>query len=247
MGKRGQVTIFIILGIVVVAIIGFVLVLTQTDIPIQRFIPVQTASLSDHIEGCIEDTGNEVLNLIGKQGGSVNPGLSQPYLGDNLAYLCYTNEFLACSNKQPFLAQHVENEIKNYMNSKLNDCIDLNLFRDKGYTVQASSFTTNVVVGKYNTVVTLDYPITIRKGDITESKQRFSNTFNIPLGRLIDVANDIVAVESAGGDFNNLAYMLKNQNNIKIEKQTTLGSKIFILNYKNNPYLFQFATRSWVA
>ena len=247
MNKRGQVTIFIILGIILVAIIGFVLVLTQTNVNLKRFIPVQTVSLSDHIEGCIEDTGNKALDLIGKQGGDINPALFQPYLGNSLTYLCYTDSFLPCSNRQPFLAQHIENEIKNYINAEIKNCIDLSLFSNKGYTVQANSFTTNIAIGTYNTVITLDYPITITKGDITESKQRFAHTFNIPLGRLTEVANDIVKVESLGGDFNNLAYMLKTQNNIKIEKQTTLGSKIYILSYKNNPYIFQFATRSWVG
>ncbi len=80
MNKRGQVTIFVILGIVVVA--AFVLIFFLTDISFkdelsyeeaQVFVNSRIEPFRTFVEDCAEDSAMVVLNTLGRQGGYVVP------------------------------------------------------------------------------------------------------------------------------------------------------------------------------
>src|SRR3989344_2289419 len=96
MNKRGQVTIFILLGLLIIAIIGLVYFLRQPNINITNIIPTRTVSLKDSVNDCLKKTSNEGLTLIGKQGGDTNPNFYLNYCNketcDQVAYLCFVDE-----------------------------------------------------------------------------------------------------------------------------------------------------------
>ena len=74
--KRGQITIFVILGIVLVVIVVLLFTLRKEILP-KNILPTQTVSLQDHVEDCIRESGNSAINLVSKQGGEINPGFYQ--------------------------------------------------------------------------------------------------------------------------------------------------------------------------
>src|SRR3989344_969987 len=117
-GKRGQVTVFIILGIIIIAIIGVTyFVISQRAEQVKKeaiFDQSKLQPLKDYVESCIEQEGLKALDLIGKQGGDIDPGLYQYYFDNKISYLCHTNSFNVCNNRRPNLVQHMENELRNY-------------------------------------------------------------------------------------------------------------------------------------
>ncbi|MAG47703.1 hypothetical protein CL617_03785 [archaeon] len=249
--KRGQVTIFIILGIIIVAIIGvayFLINQSAKDIRQDaKYDDSKLQPLKDYVESCIKFHGTEVINLLGRQGGSVDPGLYQYYFDSKVSYLCHTDSFTACFNRKPNLIGHMENEIKSYLENNLRFCIDFQQVKEFGYNIDASDeLTVSVSIGDANTIVNLDYPITIKKENTIIKENRFSETFNVPLGRLAEVALDGVEEEINVGDFFTMPYMLRNRGEVEIERQAVRGSKVYILNLRDNPYSFQYATRSFV-
>src|SRR3989344_800637 len=114
MHKRGQVTVFIILGILIIVVLAVILYLYNLRaVPDVEETPEfdfsRTEVLNNYVQGCIEKSGNEALTLVGKQGGEIQPVFYQnwncvePGNCDKVSYLCYTTENAACYNKKPFL------------------------------------------------------------------------------------------------------------------------------------------------
>lgn len=255
MNKRGQVTSFIILGIVLV-VIAFIVFYFLGDILIKEkkevmFDESELEPLKNYVEECINLNGDEGLNLIGKQGGDLNPALYINYMfpGDTemnmLSYLCYTDNFEACINKRPLLAKHIEIEMNAFMFSRLDECIDLDMIRDEGYKVEAGDMSIDTSIGKDVVIINVNYPITISKGDDVIQEERFSYTFNKPLGKLVEVANDIVDDEITLGEFFTVPYMMSHPR-IEIEKHRPGDSKVYKIKTFDNDYVFQFAVKNYV-
>ena len=254
--KKTQVTMFIILGIVLLAVIFSVFyflgdkIMKQSDVEIV-FTESSLEPLKDYVENCIEKYGNEALELIGKQGGNIIPEfyITYTFLGEdssnNIAYLCYTESFEPCANRRPLLARYVENELKTYILNGLEECIDLDLIRNEGYDVEEGSKEVDVTIGTNNVIVTLDYPLTITKGDTTINEERFGKTFNVPLGKLIDVTKDIIDFEIINGDFYIIPYMNENPR-VEIQRHKPGNSRIYRVNIFQDDYFFQFAIQNFV-
>ena len=198
MHKRGQVTVFIILGILIIAVLGIIFYLYGSKVNPQvspsEFDFSKTEVLKNYMETCIQKAGNEVLNLVGKQGGEINPGFYQYYYGDKISYLCYTTTFSPCYNKKPFLFNYVENEINTYVKQKITSCGNeiKNIVRNKGYNVETGLLEIKTKINPYSTIIQVDYPITVKSNTKQVQLSKFTKTFNIPLGRLIKVAEDVV-------------------------------------------------------
>ena len=254
--KKSQVTMFIILGIVVLAVIFSVFYFLGDNIikKSERDVVFTESSLEplkDYIGDCMEKYGGEGLELVGKQGGDITPEFYTTYtfLGEDssndISYLCYTESFEACANRRPLVAKHIENELKNYILNGLNACVDLDLIRGEGYEIKEGEKELDVSIGTYNVIVTLDYPITITKGDTVIKEERFVKTFDVPLGNLLDVTKDIVDFEITNGEFYTIPYMMENPR-VEIEKHRPGDSKVYRVNLFQDDYFFQFAIQNFV-
>jgi len=257
MDKRGQVTLFIILGIVLVVVLVLFTVLrgsvietgfgTKTD---EALVSSQVESIRSFIGDCIQEKGDEVISIIGKQGGDLEPGLSQYWNGDQLAYLCYTENFTSCANRRPFLIEHMEEQISSYVKDNVDECLNFGSWESKGYTIQAGSYDIKTTIGDYNTLIVLTYdtPLKIIRGEAVAQENRFSQGFNIPLGKLANVAKTIVEKEISQplGQVFTSAIIALYKGEIEIQRQTYGDSEIYILNMRDSDYKFQFAVKGWV-
>jgi len=262
MNKRGQVTIFVILGIVVLLLILVLTVFrdtlleskfgTQTN---DDLVSTQVESIREYVEGCIEEKGYEVIDVLGKQGGSLNPGLSKYWHGDNISYLCYTEQYAACYNMVPFLTSHMEDEITNYVQENLQYCIDFSSWRSRGYEISAGEYKVETTIGEENIIILVDYPITITRGDSVLEENRFSKNFDVPLGKLARVARMIVdkEINSPLGQVFTMSIVALFHGEVEIKRDTHLNDEVYTLSLKDDilnligePYVFQFAVKGWV-
>ena len=107
--KRGQVTIFIIIGILIVAgVVLFFVLRPEIDITKEKAIKKPQT----YIHSCIKPELEKVVNKISLQGGSLEPSPSTVYRGEKIAYLCYVDvPYYECIVQQPFLKTHIKKEI----------------------------------------------------------------------------------------------------------------------------------------
>jgi len=241
--KRGQVTIFIIIAVVVVAFIALAYVVYPK---IKTSFETDTKNPQAFIAECIEDELKEKVDLISVQGGSLEPEHYFMYMGDKIEYLCYTNEYYqTCVVQQPMLKQHIERELQNSIKDKVDLCFDeLKIsYEKKGYIVDLKKGDTKVELLLKRIDSNFEYEITLTK-DSSEKYEEFNIILNNNLYELVGVVNNILKWESTYGDADPTIYM-DYYRDLKVDKfKQDDGSTIYILTDRNNRRKFQFASRS---
>lgn len=251
MNKRGQITIFVIVGIIILVTVFLVFYFLGDKIKKQSevetvFDESSLEPLQDYIGTCIEGHGNEAIEMILKQGGMINPIVYYNYENNRINYLCHTNSFDSCENKYPFVDKLIESEIQNYMLDKIPGCIDLSDIRNSGYKVETGEFDIELDVSNYKTIATVYYPITISKGETKITESRFIKEFDVPLGMFAEVAEDVVDEEILFGTFFNQIYEA-NHPEITVIPFSVGPTKIYKIKIRNYENEFMFAVRGWVA
>jgi cell division protein YceG involved in septum cleavage len=240
---RGQVTLFVIIGLVIVAI-GILIYLLYPKIrgPLgfDEENPYQT------IQTCLEDNVREVVEKLSLSGGSVEPEHYIVYNGDNIEYLCYTNEYYkTCVVQQPLLKRHIELEIQTQINERVRKCfLDLESnFKKKGYTVNLRTGGVEAELLPKRVVLNFNHSLTLTK-EGSDNYDKFSVVVNNNLYELISIANSIIQWEARYGDAETTTYMTYYRD-LKVEKKLQQeGTTIYILTDRNNENKFQFASRS---
>ena len=117
--KRAQVTIFIILAILIVAILIFAFFPNIKGIFISQT-PEQMVTKS-----CVEKAIKNSLNETMLHGGIVNPELYFMYNNQSITYICYTLEwYKTCTMQIPLLKQQVEKETLKYSSNAIDACFE---------------------------------------------------------------------------------------------------------------------------
>jgi hypothetical protein len=243
--KKGQVTIFIILGIIIVAL-GFLIYSFYPQI--KSTIGGEEKNPQSYIQSCIEEEIKGTVEKLSLQGGSISPSDYANYFDTNVEYLCYTSEFYRpCIVQQPMLKQHIESEIKSQIDHDVDACFDSlkSSYEKRGYTVELKRGEKRIELLPKRIVATFNYSMTFSKGD-TQKYDSFSVVLNDNLYELSSIANSITEWESVYGDVDITTYMTYYPD-LKVERKPIgEGSRVYILTDRNTGNKFQFAIKSQV-
>lgn len=248
--KKGQLTIFIIVALVIVALILIYFAISRTDIAKFPIFGGQEVDLKKQFAKCVEENKDldQNINLILSQGGNLNPINYLVYNGIPVDYLCYTNEnYKSCVMQKPLLLQSVENEIKKVAVTEISGCMN-SVKRDlesQGYTVSLGRMELNASALPKNIVYTLNYPVTIQK----EGNQKKYDNFEIKkasdIYQMIMISNSILNYETRYGEADILAYMIYYPEiRVNREKRDD-GSTVYIISGRKTKETFIFAVRSF--
>lgn len=240
MSKKAQLTIFIIIAIVIVAVLAIVFW------PNLKIIVTNTSTPQAYFESCVKDKAKEAIDLASKRGGSINPVNAIMYGGENVEYLCYTNEYYkTCTMQQPMLKRHVEYEVSRYIEDDVKSCVNSfkTEFERRGYQVSAGNPSISTEIVPENVIVNIKISMTITK----ETTEKY-NLVKIPIkSKMYDfvmLSDSILNWEARYGDSDPLSFMVYYPD-LKIEKlKQTDGSKIYILSNLDTKESFSFASRS---
>jgi hypothetical protein len=244
MTKRGQLTAFIVVGIVLVASVILVMYLrgqfffgpVTPDNLANRMVPI-----SEHITNCIKDLSPEEIERMGLQGGHLKTP-KDTFRKQNdipISYLCYNVEGRPQCYNRVLLISEMEEELNEAIRNKLTTCINVKSF-ERGFDVTTGALNVDTEIGRGNVLVSVNYPVILKKGDVIVNEENFDVNFNYPLGKLYDVTQDIINVEAEFGEFDQMSYMLVKRGQYIIEKKKPYPDKLYILKTKDSPYIFQF-------
>jgi hypothetical protein len=202
-GKRGQVTIFIIIGILLLLALTLVVVLKSEVISFkpEELLPENTGRVETFISKCIEQSGDEALELIGLQGGHVevpeeiardgslhlklSPNLVVPYW----AYGVNTNI--------PSL-QQIKQRIDNHIESNLRECLfGLEAFQETYDIFEKSEIKANTKISESKVIFNVNWNVELRtKGGevITNVVNHFAES-DVKLKKTYDTAVKIIERE----------------------------------------------------
>ena len=249
MQKRGQVTTFIILGIVVFAVFGLVfyyrdLVLEQAIGPEQtkKLLNTQIEFIKDDIGKCISQESKSSLELLGKQGGKFTPEKSRMYQENKVSYLCYDiPDSEKCSN-QALTPLLMEDELNKKLKDDVYFCINkLDFSNNDRFNVNKGEFILSTAINPENILISVEYPIELERNGITANLDRFSKTINVPLSKITIAVNDILDTEALGNDFDTNRYNMLTRSTYDIFKYKLAGDRVYTVNVRGNSYKFYFA------
>jgi hypothetical protein len=238
MRKKGQVTIFIVVGIViVVAVLIFYLWAGPT-----YFFEGRRGL---NFEGCVEDVVEQAIAELELRAGFINPGFSYSYMGEELTYLCYTNEFYeTCTVQVPFLKQSFDGQMEILIKDKINSCYanSIDSLKEEGYSVVRGDVEYDVLIEPGVVRVEIDAPTTV-------GSQRFAR-FNVvtasPIYDMVMIATSILQFEAKYGDSDTSAMMGFYPDYVIDKIKRGDGTTLYFLENKIFGNKFQFASRSLV-
>jgi len=210
MTKRGQVTTFVVFGLLVVVLalgIYFTRERIFTDIltPKELSVPAQVEDVKNFVEACFDDVLKKAVLLLGSQGGYIEVpgdpltiGVFANYLplyGDNkVVYWYYKADNNVEVVQVPTLSA-MESEISRYIQDHMNDC--LGVFNDfENFKVSKGRM--NVITDiKNNKVVSkLEFPFKVTKNEFEFTFDEFYSVYDVPLGDLYTIAQRIYDEEN---------------------------------------------------
>ncbi|MBD3309844.1 hypothetical protein GF351_01350 [Candidatus Woesearchaeota archaeon] len=222
MARKGQVTAFIVVGILIVAAAALLWYVWSISIDVpdepEPITPGTVGSLAQYVEGCIRDPRITPLAIrtVAENGGmfSLDPGSFRTYYHQDYRYLLTRQ-----SNVMPS-RQQMEDEINSRIFSPIQQCIQggIDIYKSQGYDVTREQMQMDVRITVDEVVVELDYPIRMELGESVQEVSDFYVSIDMPLGRLYDLAFQIVNAEAADRHFNKDMWMYEHGSDISIHK-----------------------------
>jgi len=252
MNKRGQVTLFVILGIIIVAIIVLLLAFRKDIMPTpatRENLNSIMDDINEHISECVIEKSEEPLERIALQGGYLSTPIDSYRLwNDNtVSYLCYNIEDTERCRNRMLTKQHMEDELSEAMEMELAECVNVHGFEPglvKTFSVIAEEpMEVSTDINEDEVLFELIYPVKLKasSGEEEVSEERFVVPVEVPLGELHDVALDIIDSEASMGRFDTLTYMLAKMSRYTIYLHQPYPDKIYQIKMRDGDYIFQFA------
>ncbi len=242
--KRGQVTIFIIIGIAIIAV-GILLYFFYPNIKARFGETIKNPQA--YMQSCLEENTYDIINKISLQGGSVKPQHYFLYEDSKIEYLCYTNEYYKeCVVQIPFIEDYVEEQIHDAINKKVDECFNSmeKSFEKRGYKVNLKKGNFSVDIEPKKVIIKLNSKLNLKKEN-TEEYDSMRVIVDSHLYEFVNIAQSILAWEVRFGDSETTAFM-NYYPQLKVEKyKQTDGTTIYIISERETNEKFQFASRSF--
>jgi len=238
MKNRGQVTIFILIGILIVsAVLIF-------------FLWGRPTFFSDRsgvkgFEGCVEDALESGISQLEGKAGFIDADFTYSYMGEELTYLCYTNDFYeTCVVQVPFLKNVFDENLEALIRGEVEACYDASLdsLRAQGYEVVAGAVDYNIEIEPGVVRLEIEAPTSVGTTRFT----RFNVKANAPVYEMVMIATSILQFESKYGDADVSAMMLYYPDYYIEKTKRGEGTTVYVLDSKVFGNKFKFASRSLV-
>ncbi|HLP80047.1 MAG TPA: hypothetical protein VK158_05405 [Acidobacteriota bacterium] len=210
--KRGQVAVFIILFLVLVGMVALTLYAysyKQAAAHNQRQSVISELQLfppEKFVTHCAQRTIVRLLENASLNGGLINPQDSQLWENLTKKSLSYTTfdkkkylyHYTTSSANQLIDSQFIQRQIDMYLPDLLDECLDESLYAKQGYEVTSGDITTKTIIRNDQVFVTVDYPLSLTKGQSTLTFKDFTVNVDISFGRLVDAVREIVYANQHG-------------------------------------------------
>ena len=180
MNKRGQLTIFIIVAILIVAIVAIYFLLIKPQKGTQG---VYTAPIYNFVDECIQETAEDAIYEIGQNGGYYFPPSTSTSTG--IAYY-YLNK----NNIMP-TEERVEAQISLFIKENLFFCTK-NFVQFTNYNISQGKINIDTTILNDKVKIEVNYPITISQGEESSVIKDFEKEIDVRLGLIYNSIAEVV-------------------------------------------------------
>ena len=202
-GKKGQVTIFVILAIVIV-VLG-VLVFLFRDRIVTEEVPANIQPIQTSFLSCIEEGTLTGISILESKGGYIEnpdfiPGSAYmpfsselDFLGVQIPYWYYISGNNIEVEQVPSLDE-MEDQLGSYLEDKLLNC-NFDFYRDQGYEIEFEESEVSVDIRNNNVQVDVNTDLSVEFEDTAFLMREFSVEVNSLLGSLYEDAKKVYELE----------------------------------------------------
>ncbi len=218
--KRGQLTIFIILGVVLLIASALIIYVQRQQTQFRPIItvPRPAAPVYDFVTSCISQVAEEGLRIQGLQGGYIS--IPNDIARNPTAYLSADNAgmfkmpywFFEGQDRTPSLEQ-MQQELSKYVQDNLPVCIDnFSSFTDRFKITVRSQIKATTIVAPTEAIIKLDWIVDVTGADVTTTLKEFASFLPVRLKEIWDLANRTMAQENKQTFFENFTIDLLSAN-----------------------------------
>jgi len=185
--NKAQITLYVILGIVIIVLIGLFFLFRPQIIKPEKIsqVPFELQPIKNHIDDCIKTTSLAGLSLIGAQGGHIfakTLELETSY--GNISYGYYDRK-----NTLPTINE-MQKDISDFLELALPNCIDFSLFQN--FEITAEKLKASTKIAEKEVIIEIKYPISAKTSDSEAQLKNFLYIAPVRLGHLHGIATDII-------------------------------------------------------
>lgn len=186
-GKKGQLTIFIVIAILIVAGVALFFVF-RDNLKGDKGISQEFQPIYDYVLSCIEETTLKGVKIISSNGGyyEIPPRIVFEYFTDDYPFYYYNNEIHLPS------IEEVEIELEKYLSENLKYCIDFETFEEQGYIIQDKEVSVSLDLDDEEIITKIDYPLIISKADESVEIREFKINVNSKIKENVGLSLRIV-------------------------------------------------------
>lgn len=207
--KKAQLTIFIVIALVILAVVGSVFLWVYRDKIGANF--GGAIDIKSSIEECINQELINAEKEIFQDNGYYNLSSNYYlYYGEKVPFLCASSQFYKpCINQEPNFMGHISNEMTVRMNASLKQCLQeaKSLLEKNGYSVKLENESYSFEIGLTKLTASIEGAISAEKNEDKRIYRGFSSSINSPLLEVVNSVTSVVNFESALCEFNDITWM----------------------------------------
>ncbi|MBN2458383.1 hypothetical protein JXB31_04610 [Candidatus Woesearchaeota archaeon] len=254
--KRAQITLFIVVGIVVLFVVAagiavYNSTLIKDEMPILERTATfekKSSTVRTYTEECLSEVGKEAIVVTGLSGGYY-------FLPKNTFSLGYTSVpyyYYKEDISQVLSKQEIMQNIGGYIGDNIGYCLDdYSSFAAKGYNITAGDAEVRVTGGNSKIKVELSMPVYIEKDGISSKEDHFSSEFDLRLDDIYLIVNEMITNTIV--DPYNIYYSLilekMDEHEMQIDTLTYSGDTLIYVLQDNlsmiddMPFVFMFGVK----
>jgi hypothetical protein len=206
--RRGQVALFIIVGILFVASTLFLFFVRREPVVPRGQTLDNPESM---IDSCVREQAEETLRELFLQAGLGETNSTVLYNGNRVPYVCLNiNYYRPCVAQYPFYLRSTEAVFENAMLFAAQTCFSSveSILRSKGYTIEGGPLNVQAAFKPGLVEVRVLRDFGVRKEGFSKTYTRFDTALDFPAYELVSTASEIVAQEARWCHFSNDGFMV---------------------------------------
>lgn len=241
MEQKGQVTVFIIIGILILGglavIFAFRSQLIAEEVEKTEVVPLLSGSLQSYVESCIQEKGKEAVQFVAAHGGYyLLPELSDENLA--LPYYLYHNQSYVISKEE------LQKQLSLYLNNELFFCIrNFVPFQKTGLKIQQGEIAATTLLGEERVIFDVTFPIILEQDALTKTIAHFSGSVDSRLGTIHDLVTEFMLLQEKESSSYCVSCLVDLLIGNDLKAETTFiaeGVMLFTIIDENEPLEFLF-------
>ncbi len=217
MKSKGQVTLFIIIGVILLLTAGLVIYLTTQKVikPVEEqiIIPEGTQPIYEYISECIYQTAKEGIIKMGLQGGyldlpaAIAKTPASYVAADSLGIFKIPYWYYSKQDRTP-TQEFLQMEINSQLRQSLMNCIDFSSFSPQYKVVQKGDFAPRTTLTDKDIIIELNWPLEIQTAGKTIALNKIVKNIDVRLKEIHAIAKKTMDFENSKEAFENITLGL---------------------------------------